>query len=125
MNSSKYLYYAQMLEGQPAVTGYERGVELLHREHSAAAAAGDAPLQATIRQQIAAAHASVAELYMTDLCFEPDAEVGLFGCGGMEGKKRVGRECVAGGWWVHSQGKCRGLFAEWSSLACRRDSVAR
>lgn len=67
-----------MLEGQSAVTSYGRGVVLLKKELEAANAEGDKQLQATIRQQIAAAHASVAELYMTDLCFEDNAEVFAF-----------------------------------------------
>ena len=66
-----------MLEGQSAVTSYGRGVVLLKKELEAANTEGDKQLQATIRQQIAAAHASVAELYMTDLCFEDNAEVPL------------------------------------------------
>lgn len=78
MNSSKYLYFAQLLEGQNAVASYGRGVELLRRELLTATSTGDIALQTTIRQQIAAAHASIAELYMTDLCFQPDAEVCSF-----------------------------------------------
>ena len=74
-NSSKYLYLAQMLEGQQAVTCYRRGVQLLLQESKVAKASGDQALVAVIQQQIAAAHASVAELYMTDLCFENGAEV--------------------------------------------------
>jgi len=65
-----------MLEGQAAVTAYGRGVALLRNELVEAKKNGEEVLQKTIRQQIAAAHASVAELYMTDLCFADDAEVG-------------------------------------------------
>ena len=83
------------MAGRDAVQLYKHGIVLLNKEYQAAGATSTSTststtttstvsgvaqdvvlLRQTIRQQVAAAHSSIAELYMTDLCFEPDAEVG-------------------------------------------------
>ena len=64
-----------MVDGVEAVNCYEKGVEILKQEYAVAVAEGQHGMQSTIKQQIAAAYASVAELYMTDLCYSADAEV--------------------------------------------------
>eukprot|EP00128_Syssomonas_multiformis_P011551 Colp12_sorted_trinity150504_noHs@35122 len=67
--SAKYLYIAQLSSGMDAVTNFSRGVELLHKEIEQP----DADVN-DIKKSICIAHTSVAEIYMTDLCFEPEAE---------------------------------------------------
>ncbi|KAG5188030.1 hypothetical protein JKP88DRAFT_269548 [Tribonema minus] len=80
-SAGKWLYMAQLHEGEEALKLYNRGLTLLEAalaQPAAAAAAAAATSTLTsipeLRQQLSAACCAVAELYMTDLCFAPDAE---------------------------------------------------
>lgn len=69
----KYLYMAQLHEGREALGHYEKGLELLQRQ-LAGDAAGTKELEAALRQRVCMAYCSVGELFLTDLCFDQDAE---------------------------------------------------
>ncbi|KAF0289655.1 putative assembly chaperone of rpl4 [Amphibalanus amphitrite] len=72
---TKFLSLAQLLQGREAADCYEKAVELLTAEAEAApvaaAASGDGPSPA---RRLSCAFCALAELHMTDLCDEPDAE---------------------------------------------------
>lgn len=69
----KYLYMAQLYEGRRALEYYEKGLELLLRKLGERAE-GAKEGEAVLKQRVCMAYCSVAELFLTDLCFEPDAE---------------------------------------------------
>ena len=94
-----HLYLGQLSSGMDALTSFrvgvselERAIGILERITTAAAAAGtasnnvpvtdehdelgslDRQFLAETRRQLCAAYCSIAELYLTDLCDEPDAE---------------------------------------------------
>jgi len=62
---SLYMYLGQMESGKEALRYYERGIELLGKE--------DAEVE-EIARQLCLAYCAVAELFMSDLCYEEDAE---------------------------------------------------
>ncbi|XP_037083238.1 LOW QUALITY PROTEIN: probable assembly chaperone of rpl4 [Pollicipes pollicipes] len=69
-----YLSLAQLLHGREAADCYSKAVQLLSAaaatgESSSAGADGPGPAR-----QLSSAHCALADLYMTDLCDEPDAE---------------------------------------------------
>ena len=66
----KYLNLAQLSHGQTAVGFYTTAQKLLDTEHSKAKKAD----KADIRWQMSEVAVAVAELYLTDLCDEPNAE---------------------------------------------------
>lgn len=83
-----YLYIGQLSEGSEALEVYRQGLDCLRqalamREETASTPAttivddDDKDPQTLLldtRRQLAAAYCSTAELYLTDLCFEPNAE---------------------------------------------------
>ncbi|CAM9281280.1 unnamed protein product [Discosporangium mesarthrocarpum] len=70
----KYLYMAQLHEGLGALAFFEKGLALLERDFAAAEGpAGEGPKR-ELKQKLCTAFCSVGELFMTDLCFEGDAE---------------------------------------------------
>ncbi len=69
----KYLYMAQLHEGREALGYYEKGLELLQRQ-LADGAVGTKEAEAALRQRVCMAHCSIGELFLTDLCFDQDAE---------------------------------------------------
>jgi len=70
----KWLVLAQTSEGKEALAAYARGSALLEAQLAAASASGDAETSQQLARQVASAYCAVAELFMTDLCFEADAE---------------------------------------------------
>lgn len=69
----KYLYMAQLHEGREALGHYEKGLELLQKQ-LAGGAAETKEAEAALRQRVCMAYCSVGELFLTDLCFDQDAE---------------------------------------------------
>ncbi|KAK3090898.1 hypothetical protein FSP39_015577 [Pinctada imbricata] len=78
---SKYMTLGQLMEGSHAVQCFQKGIELMvaEREKQSAqelsAACGDHEEDAVSDKDISNAYCAVAEIYMTDLCFEEEAEV--------------------------------------------------
>lgn len=70
----KYLYMAQLHEGREALSHYEKGLELLQRQLADGAGETKEEAEASLRQRVCMAYCSVGELFLTDLCFDPDAE---------------------------------------------------
>ena len=71
----KFLSLAQLLQGREAADCYSKAVELLTAEAEASpAAAVAAPDGPSAARRLSCAFCALAELYMTDLCDEPDAE---------------------------------------------------
>lgn len=64
---------AQLHEGREALDFYESGLQLLKRQHDRIAG-NSTEGDATLKQKLCMAYCSVAELFLTDLCFEQDAE---------------------------------------------------
>lgn len=64
---------AQLHEGRQALGFYEKGMVLLQKqlENGVDGAKGEA---ASLKQRLCMAHCGVGELFLTDLCFEEDAE---------------------------------------------------
>lgn len=75
---SKWMYLGQMYEGTDAVVAYKKGVELLTAQLEALPAA--APERPRLARELSDAYCAVAELYMTDLCDEDDAEATASTC---------------------------------------------
>lgn len=65
------MYLAQMAEGRDAQSLYERGLAILRAQH---AECRDPETLADLTYDVCSACCSIAELYLTDLCFEEDAE---------------------------------------------------
>ena len=70
--ASLNLYIGQLSEGTSALDCYQKGIQALHRSMEIEQS-GDSNPDET-RKQLAAAYCNVAELYMTDLCFDDNAE---------------------------------------------------
>ncbi|XP_041367293.1 probable assembly chaperone of rpl4 [Gigantopelta aegis] len=76
---AKYMCLGQLFEGVQAVECYQKGIQLMVKEKqeqqaqeiSAACRGGDQVTDLDISN----AYCAIGELYMTDLCFEEDAEV--------------------------------------------------
>lgn len=62
-NSSKYMYLAQMMTGREALECIERGIAILKKDSEKEA-----------KSRLASAYCMVVEVYMTDLCDEPEAQ---------------------------------------------------
>lgn len=74
----KYMYLGQLFDGAQAVECYQKGIELMSKErekqqaNELAAACGGSKV--VTDSEISGAYSAVAEIYMTDLCFEEEAE---------------------------------------------------
>lgn len=79
---TKWMYLGQLSEGQEAVAAYSRGIAVLKGMLAKASAEAGAGMGAEstsqelarLRRELSNALVSLAELYMTDLCDEPEAE---------------------------------------------------
>lgn len=71
--ADKYLYMAQLHEGRESLGYYEKGLELLQKQLSDAPDGAEGG-EVALKQRLCMAHCSVAELFLTDLCYEEDAE---------------------------------------------------
>jgi hypothetical protein len=60
---SKFLSLAQLFDGQQSLQLYRQGIAILTK--------ADSP---DTKRDLASAHCAIADLYMTDLCDEADAE---------------------------------------------------
>lgn len=84
VNCFKWLFLAQLQTGTDAVTSYQRAIHLMSElyllqseEAETRATGSESPpptSPALLRKQITRAHVAIAELYLTDLCFEEGAE---------------------------------------------------
>ncbi|GBG33199.1 Assembly chaperone of RPL4 [Hondaea fermentalgiana] len=74
-DASFYMYVGQVSGNKDALEAYERGVSLLESQLQAAKDGNHAEIETKITsRQLACAYCSLAELFMSDLCFEDDAE---------------------------------------------------
>jgi predicted Zn-dependent protease len=71
---NKYLNLAQMSAGVDALGYYRRGAEVLEKRLKGSISKPSASAVTSDHRQLAAIQASIAELYMTELCDEEDAE---------------------------------------------------
>lgn len=70
----KYLNFAQMLTSFESLQMYNKGVQVLETDAESYKKGLRHEDSALATKQIATAYASLADLYMTDLCDEPNAE---------------------------------------------------
>jgi len=70
MASGFYLYLGQLSIAEEALAFYRKGLFILEKS----CCKNDKEQAMEIRKQLCAANCSLADLYMTDLCYEPDAE---------------------------------------------------
>mmetsp|Transcript_35904 Transcript_35904/g.33992 ORF Transcript_35904/g.33992 Transcript_35904/m.33992 type:complete len:360 (-) Transcript_35904:46-1125(-) len=70
MNPFKWCYLAQLQEGLVAVSTYLMGISILEKM-----TASEEIDSATLKKQIAKAHCSIGEIYLTDLCYDSEAEI--------------------------------------------------
>ena len=74
-DGQKYLNLAEMLTGAEAVQMYLKGISVLQGDHSRFQQSLNSGQEAHCLRQMASAHASIAESYMTEpLCDDSDAE---------------------------------------------------
>jgi len=71
-----WMYLGQLQQGAEAVESFKKGVQLLNKDYeTTCGASGQESIESLyLRKQLVAAYCSIAELYMTDMCFENDAE---------------------------------------------------
>jgi tetratricopeptide (TPR) repeat protein len=74
--AAKYLTLAQLLEGLEAITCYQKGLSILITQRGKAVAeqGENSEKVKKLNQQIATAFCAAAEIYLTDACFEENAE---------------------------------------------------
>ncbi len=74
----KYMSLGQLLPGNEAISCYKRGIEVMLAHRRQTSFAASAPPSATnptqIDQQLCEAFCAIAELFLTDSCFEDNAE---------------------------------------------------
>ena len=74
-NPYKWLTIAQLQQGNDSLLSYNTGISYLKNKHEDLAQVGANEHELfRIRSQISEAYAGIAELYMTDLCYEEQAE---------------------------------------------------
>lgn len=73
---SKYMYLGQLLTGIDAIKCFQKGIELMKKsmEESDGAGACSAEDGKPTAKDISSAYCAIAEIYLTDSCFEDDAE---------------------------------------------------
>eukprot|EP01036_Dinobryon_divergens_P029265 gene29265-38335_t len=74
-NPFKWMFLAQLQKGQEALISYKAGIDIL----AATLSSSDGEEQgqeavSSVKTQIAKAHCAIAELFLTDLCFDDGAE---------------------------------------------------
>jgi|TARA_B100000524_G_scaffold344695_1_gene242297 tetratricopeptide (TPR) repeat protein len=77
--AGRYMYLGQLADGPQSLQWYERGVDILRSQRSAAESASGEREELQARwlettQALAIGLCAIAELYLSDLCFEADAE---------------------------------------------------
>eukprot|EP01035_Chromulina_nebulosa_P022640 gene22640-29314_t len=70
-NPIKWLFLAQLLNGNEALITYNIAINLLDKTKQTS---NDEEYNQLLTKQIAKAYCSIAELYLTDLCFDDNAE---------------------------------------------------
>ena len=70
----KWLNLAQLQSGKEALQSYSNGIQLLKQDLDKLSAQTDITARTVLQKQLAKVHSSVAELYLTDLCYEENAE---------------------------------------------------
>lgn len=74
INAQKWLNLSQIVEGSDAEKYAEKAIQLLQLEYDEVAKNQNIAEMKIIKKQICAAFCSLAELYMTDLCYADEAE---------------------------------------------------
>lgn len=69
---SKYMYLGQLSVEKEAIAAFQKGVDLMVIERNKLAA--DSEEAKTFASKISSALCSMTEIYLTDCCFEPEAE---------------------------------------------------
>jgi predicted Zn-dependent protease len=72
--ADRWLNIAQLQEGEESRQSYLQGIALLQARPGAAHAAAGKPAEDSVQAKLCTAFSAVAELYLTDLCFEEGAE---------------------------------------------------
>jgi len=70
-NGIKWMYLGQLLTGPDSVKSYQTGISVFSSQLDTLE---DKEKEKEYRREIASAYSAIAELYMTDLCMEKDAE---------------------------------------------------
>ncbi|KAI8059129.1 hypothetical protein BC940DRAFT_314297 [Gongronella butleri] len=70
-SATPYMYLGQLSVGKDAIEAFQKGVDLMMRDH---AQITDNDEKAQHGNKIATALCSMTEIYLTDCCFEPEAE---------------------------------------------------
>lgn len=76
-SGTAWMYLGQLQDAHEAVHSFTKGLELLRRDQKRAKEVEDGSSDGNselLRDQLCAGYCAVAELYMTDLCLEADAE---------------------------------------------------
>lgn len=68
---SKYMNMGQLMEGMEAVQCFEKGVQIMQ---SVLDTESDPQGKASLKREISNGLVNIAELWMTDLCFDASAE---------------------------------------------------
>ncbi|GAA5813522.1 hypothetical protein MFLAVUS_007000 [Mucor flavus] len=69
---SKYMYLGQLSVEKEAIDNFQKGVDLMVKERNNLA--GDSEEAKILASKISSALCSMTEIYLTDCCFEPEAE---------------------------------------------------
>lgn len=83
IGASKYMVLGQVYDGVNAVQAFTKGIEIMTAEVQRAAHTGDAAAQEAageINSEIAIAFCGIAEIYLTDLCDEENAQEACTNC---------------------------------------------
>ncbi|XP_031564050.1 probable assembly chaperone of rpl4 [Actinia tenebrosa] len=76
---AKYMYIGQILQGQEAVEAFTKGIELMISTMNSSSK-GAAKSDTVSPNDVSTAYCSLAEIYMTDECFDTEAENKCFEC---------------------------------------------
>jgi hypothetical protein len=69
---AKYLSMAQLMSGRDSLGLYAKGIQVLEAEMMSSGVTEEKRKELT--RELSSVHCAVAELFMTDLCDEPEAE---------------------------------------------------
>lgn len=70
----KWMYLGQLQEGLDSINCFQKGVEIMSRMREQCAKLGDQKEAVELGRQMSTAMCSMAEIYVTDCCDEPNAE---------------------------------------------------